>query len=207
MKKKYLSKIIILGIALVLVISGKARISSNGNIVLNNEAAKVEAEESNETTEASTKEYIRDEWESSNANQFYDPIRGITVGLKNYKLYLDTNVDITGPDFSYTCPYNGETIYDYTAIEWDHIIPIHYVFEHGGADWTREEKVAYCYDFEVGVNVNKHDNRVKSDKGPSEWLPEINQKWYCEQWLTIADKYNIIIAPEDMEVINEVLSK
>ena len=152
-------------------------------------------------------EYRRDDWESSAANTFYDPIRCVNVGLKNYKLYLDTQMDITSDGFQYVCPYSNEVIYDYKKVEWDHIIPLYYVHCHGGDQWTRDQKVEYCYNMDNGVNVSMGANRSKGAKGPSEWLPECNQEWYCQKWLEIADRYNIDIDDEDMRVINNVLGR
>lgn len=45
--------------------------------------------------------------------------------------------------------------------------------------------------------------RDKSDKGPSEWLPEANVDDYCYTWLVIAVSYDIPLSPEDVKVIRD----
>lgn len=110
-------------------------------------------------------------------------------------------------DFEYLCPYTDKWIYGKNQLEYDHIIPVSYVNRHGGKHWSAEKKNKYYYDVTVGVDVEKMSNRIKSDKGPSEWLPDYNKEDYCYTWLVIANKYDISIAPEDMAVIKNILSK
>lgn len=105
----------------------------------------------------------------------------------------------------YIDPYTNNKIYDISEVDYDHIIPLHYVNQHGGANWTEEQKRNFADDPEVGVCTNKSDNRTKSDKGPSEWLPKENKEQYCYSWLVIAEKYNLTISQDDMDVILNIL--
>lgn len=66
--------------------------------------------------------------------------------------------------------------------------------------WTNEEKNKYAYDQYIGVDVLNKSNRSKSDKGPSEWLPDKNISAYCYSWLVIASKYNIAMRKVDIKV-------
>lgn len=108
--------------------------------------------------------------------------------------------------FKYLDPYTNEYIYEETIMDRDHIIPLGYVNEHGGYYWDQSKKVEYAYDITVSVNVHRTQNRTKSDKGPSEYLPPANQASYCYTWLVIAAKYDISLSQEDMNVIKNVLN-
>lgn len=149
-------------------------------------------------------DYDRDEWTLSNGYIFYDENRNEKTGIRNYVLSEATDCDIKSDEFSYVDPYSGETCYDYSELDYDHIIPINYVATHGGNNWTTEEKQEYYYDTENGVDVSASLNRSKSNKGPSEWMPEINQKWYCYKWLEVACRYDINISQDDYNTIVEV---
>lgn len=157
--------------------------------------------------ESANVDYDRDDWQLSNGYIFYDEIRNEKVGLRNYYLYLNTNTDIKNKNkFVYQDPYTNEEGHNYDNYEYDHIIPINYVHQHGGYKWSEEQKNEYYYNLDNGVCVNTHDNRTKSDSGPSEWMPRCNQKWYCYKWLEIAVKYDITISQEDYDTICKILN-
>lgn len=103
---------------------------------------------------------------------------------------------------SYTDPYTGDKL-DINDSNFDHIIPLNYVNKHGGAGWSHSKKHQYATDVRVGVDVDGAINRDKSDKGPSEWLPDTNIDDYCYTWLVIAVSYDIALSPDDVRVIKE----
>lgn len=148
-------------------------------------------------SDASNDDYDRDSYTSS--SQYYKCNKGHEyTSIRKYGYYESEwyNKD----NDTYMDPYTDEDV-DFTNVDWDHIIPLHYVNQHGGSEWTDEEKKAFADNPSVGVNVNSSDNRAKSDKGPSEWLPDENKDDYCYTWLIIADKYNISISQDDMNTI------
>lgn len=101
--------------------------------------------------------------------------------------------------FVYNCPYTGIKIEDESKLDYDHIIPIKYVWDvcH---DWTNEQYNEYSYAQSIGVDVWYSANRSKSDKRPSEWLPDINIGNYCYTWLCIANEWDIPLFQEDIDV-------
>ena len=77
-----------------------------------------------------------------------------------------------------------------------------------GADkWTEEQCNEYAYDQFVGVDVFNSANRSKSDKGPTEWLPDENIEDYCYSWIVICSKYNLSMTQEELDIcIKEIKS-
>lgn len=155
-----------------------------------------------------TVEYNREAWEGQ-----------VTIDGENVRAWmiehsLDNQGGIGAYDkenadqFSYVCPYNGDTITTSRSIDRDHIIPVHYAHQHGFNESTKtsEELARFYYNVDNSVNVCASSNRTKSDKGPSEYMPEINKAAYCYSWLVIAKEYGISIAPADMEVIKNTLA-
>ena len=95
-------------------------------------------------------------------------------------------------------------------VNYDHIIPLSYVARAIGGDdaWSAEKRNTYAYDLEVGVTASQHLNNVKGAKGPSQFLPPDRKAAikYCYTWLVVANKYDIPIAKDDMQVIKDTLA-
>jgi hypothetical protein len=104
----------------------------------------------------------------------------------------------------YISPYSNQAI-TLKGTDYDHIIPLHYLNSHGAASWSTTKKKQFADDPTNGVDVSSHDNRVKSDSGPAEWMPDQNKDQYAYSWLVIADKYDISISSQDMNVIKNAL--
>ena len=98
-----------------------------------------------------------------------------------------------------------------STLDFDHIIALGYTHKWGDVKWSNKEKNRYAYDIYIGVDVLNKSNRSKSDKGPSEWLPDTNIADYCYSWLVIASKYDIALRQKDinvckLEVLNAISS-
>lgn len=114
-------------------------------------------------------------------------------------------------DFTYTCPYTGKVItdlddkkedQDFGNLDYNHIVSLSVVERSCPDWWTEKEKNAYAYNQLVGVNVLNSANRSKSDKGPTDWLPDINRGIYCYSWLVICQKYNLSMTKDEIQLCN-----
>ncbi|MDR0951112.1 MAG: HNH endonuclease family protein [Candidatus Ancillula sp.] len=111
-------------------------------------------------------------------------------------------------------PYSGEelTFDSATAvsrgIQIDHIIPLHYVNQHGGASWSAEKKEDYANNYDDLVAVGGAENEEKSDQGPAEWMPNNKNYWctYSERWAKIATKWGISVTNADYNKLKTVLN-
>lgn len=112
-------------------------------------------------------------------------------------------------DNTYMCPYTGTVIQDlddgksdndFGNLDYDHIVPLKSTYLRGAKDWTDEQKNEYAYDQWVGVDVLNSANRSKSDKGPCDYLPDINVEDYCYSWLMICSKYNLSMTQEEIDI-------
>lgn len=100
--------------------------------------------------------------------------------------------------FKYKCPYTGSIIEDKSKLDYDHIIPLNYVYQR--VDWEKAKCNEYAYAQSVGVDVSYSANRSKGSKGPSEWLPSVNVENYCYTWLRIAQEWDIPLSKADIEM-------
>lgn len=112
-------------------------------------------------------------------------------------------------DNTYMCPYTGTIIQDmddnkqdndFGNLDYDHIVSLHTVDRSCPDWWTDVERNAYAYDQAVGVDVLNKANRSKSDKTPSEWLPDTNVEDYCYHYLLICSKYDLAMTQADLDV-------
>lgn len=117
-----------------------------------------------------------------------------------------------GEDFTYQCPYTGTILndlddgkedYDFGQLDYDHIVPLKSAHLRGGKDWSDDKKNEYAYDQFVGVCVLNKANRSKSDKGPAEYLPDINVEDYCYSWLLICSKYDLAMTPQEIQICKD----
>lgn len=146
--------------------------------------------------------YNRTEWDG---NTKFTERDGKMYTARNYNLYFSPNYKGSSTSFEYIDPYSNKNIEKKSLIDRDHIIPIGYVNQHGGASWSAEKKRDYAFDVTVSVDVHRTLNRTKGDKGPAKWMTPANQESYCYTWLVIANKYDISISQEDYNVIAETL--
>ncbi|MBQ8218146.1 MAG: hypothetical protein IJZ79_00005, partial [Bacilli bacterium] len=111
--------------------------------------------------------------------------------------------------FTYTCPYTGAIIhdlddeeedYDFGNLDYDHIVPLKSAYIRGASEWTEEQMNEYSYNQWIGVDVLYSANRSKSDKGPCEYMPDINQEDYCYSWLMICSYYQLSMTQEEIDL-------
>lgn len=105
-------------------------------------------------------------------------------------------------------PYSGNVFTEPKKLDIDHIIPLSYVNQHGGSNWAPKTKKAYANDLDVLLAVSAKENRSKSDKGPSEYMPP-NKNYQCQYafgWVKVATKYGITVTQKDKDVLKTVLS-
>lgn len=137
-------------------------------------------------------------------------LNGEKVSRVKYDTYTSQYL-ISKDPFVYKDPYTDKEITDIKIIDFDHIIPLNYVAKYGDINWTNEQKNKFAQDENVGVSVLNKENRRKGAKGPSEWLPKVNQGDYCYSWLLIAKEFGIALRQQDIDTckvvcLNEIAS-
>lgn len=87
----------------------------------------------------------------------------------------------------------------------DHVIPLGYANRHGGSEWSASKKQEFANDTSQLWAVSAKENRSKSDKGPSEYMPGDNQCQYAQVWVQTASKYGLTLTSEDKQVLKSTL--
>lgn len=89
-------------------------------------------------------------------------------------------------------PFSGKRITKASDLDTDHVIPLKWANDHGGANWSPKIKEAFANDPLNLLAVDDGLNQSKGAKGPNEWMPP-NQAFRCEYidlWDKVLNKYS-----------------
>ena len=102
----------------------------------------------------------------------------------------------------------GIRLLDASDVDIDHVIPLSYAHRHGGSSWSAQKKEQFANDPLNLLPAYDMENRKKSDKGPSGYLPSDKNLAcsYIKRWHAIGIKYDLSIAPDDMVIIRDIIS-
>ena len=102
----------------------------------------------------------------------------------------------------------GVLLSDASDVDIDHVIPLSYAHRHGGFSWSPSKKKQFANDPLNLLPTYDIENRRKSDKGPSEYLPSDKDLAcaYIKRWQAIRIKYGLNIAPNDKVIIRNMIS-
>jgi 5-methylcytosine-specific restriction endonuclease McrA len=105
-----------------------------------------------------------------------------------------------GASREWLCPYTGHVFEDPSKLDVDHMIPLKYAHDHGGADWNPERKQEYANDLSHTdhlMAVSASANRQKGARGPAQWMPEVNKCEYALAWTGVARRWGLEIPDAD----------
>lgn len=88
-------------------------------------------------------------------------------------------------------------------IELDHVYPLSAAWDMGAYAWDKERRISFANDPLNLVAASKQQNRQKSDKLPSEWLPAAHKQrcWYVNRLADVARKYDLPLSSADLKVM------
>ncbi len=104
-------------------------------------------------------------------------------------------------------PYTDQTFTDASDIDTDHVVALANAWRSGASSWTDEERERYANDPDVLLSVEDNANQAKGDKGPEAWKPPNEEVWcdYAERWISIKDKYDLSVNPDEKAALEEML--
>ena len=125
---------------------------------------------------------------------------------QNVKLSTDGCAVESG---SFADPYSGVTGLDKSQMQIDHSVPLGYAARHGEQEWSAQKKQDYANDLSQGhlIAVYGKENIEKSDKGPSEWMPDKDQCGYAKNFADILFKWKLSTSKADHDVMQNVIQQ
>ncbi|WP_346836663.1 DUF1524 domain-containing protein [Microbulbifer sp. SAOS-129_SWC] len=90
-------------------------------------------------------------------------------------------------------PYTGHFYRKASDLDVEHIVPLKWAHDHGGAYWSAERKHQFAEDPDNLWLVDDGRNQSKGDRGPDEWMPPYKPvaRIYVERFMAIARKYGL----------------
>lgn len=172
--------------------------------------------------------YNRREW-SNSSFAAYGSVSCWSVRDEVIKRQADPGTLRISPDgcsveaVSFTDPYSGKKITEDTKqevaknIQIDHMVPVSYIDSNGGEAWPSSLKDSYYNDMDPGylIAVSSDENSLKSDYGPSNYLPTAGAKYqlaYAQDWVSVLKRYaskgaNATIEQSDYNTIMNIFDQ
>jgi hypothetical protein len=88
-----------------------------------------------------------------------------------------------------------------SAVQIDHVVPLHYAWNVGAAKWTMPERVQFANDTYLELlAVDGPQNQAKGDDGPSQWLPPSYSYrcTYMQRFTDVLRMYHLPIVAADL---------
>ena len=93
--------------------------------------------------------------------------------------------------------WENKTYYLPREIDIDHTVPLAWAWRHGANTWLQIQKENYANNFREKyylLPLSASANRAKGDRGPDEWLPEINRCFYIITFQNIVKQNKLILS-------------
>ncbi|WP_237057052.1 GmrSD restriction endonuclease domain-containing protein [Microbulbifer sediminum] len=145
---------------------------------------------------ASAADYQRDEWLPRWSDSDRDCQDTRHELLERYSL---APVTYTRPDRCrvktglWLDPYTGNFYTLASDLDVEHIVPLKWAHDHGGAGWSRARKRQFAEDPENLWLVDDGRNQSKGQRGPDQWMPPYGPvaEIYVERFTAIVSKYGL----------------
>lgn len=143
-------------------------------------------------TQSQSGGYDRDDW------PHWSDDDGDCMNTRHEMLLAQADGDVNlSPDGCYVStgtwlgPFSGKTYHRASDLDVDHVIPLKWAHDHGGASWSINKKERFANDPVNLLVVDDGLNQSKGAKGPSDWMPP-NHSFRCEyleQWRLVLERY------------------
>ncbi|QFT55450.1 DUF1524 domain-containing protein [Microbulbifer sp. THAF38] len=106
-------------------------------------------------------------------------------------------------------PYTGNFYSKASDLDVEHIVPLKWAHDHGGASWSRELKRQFAEDIDNLWLVDDGRNQSKGHRGPNEWMPPYAPvgKIYVQRFISIVDKYGLSLSPSESQRLRTMASE
>jgi len=106
-------------------------------------------------------------------------------------------------------PYSGKYWFLASDLDIDHLVPLHWAYNHGGRDWTNKKKTIFANDIENLIAVEDGLNQEKGSKGPDNWLPPKKsfQCLYVKKFDKVVKKYKLNYGSKEEIFIKKFLKQ
>ena len=108
-------------------------------------------------------------------------------------------------------PYTNITYFFASDLDVDHVVPLYDAWQSGAYLWTDFKRKEFANDMIFDdhlIAVDKSENRQKSAKNPSEWMPP-NSSFHCEYvsiWIEIKYLWELTVTTAEYNFLDSTLT-
>jgi hypothetical protein len=102
---------------------------------------------------------------------------------------------------------NGAFFYS-KEVDVDHTVPLSWAWRHGADKWTKQMKENYANNYTDQYHLlplSIKANRTKSDRGPDEWMPEVNRCLYINTFINIVNKNQLTLSEKEKTIYDQII--
>lgn len=153
--------------------------------------------------------YSRDDWPhwSDSDNDCQNTRHEILISTSKTPVTFKTGDGCNVASGEWFDQYSGDTFFDSTDLDLDHVVPLKFAHGHGGDIWNRELKEIFANDIDNLLLVKASLNRQKGAKGLDEWLPP-NHLYRCKyvaKFNAVMEKYQLKYIPAEQRIVERMV--
>jgi hypothetical protein len=104
-------------------------------------------------------------------------------------------------------PYTGNTYYDPSDIDVDHVVPLANAWRSGASTWTDAKRERFANIPLDLLSVEDNANASKGDKGPEAWKPPRTAYHcaYARKWINIKHYWRLSVTSQEKSALEQML--
>ncbi|MEM0513929.1 HNH endonuclease family protein [Pseudoalteromonas sp. YIC-827] len=155
-------------------------------------------------------EYNRDDWAHwlDEDNDCQDTRAEVLIAQSQAQVSFNDPKQCRVTTGAWADPYSGKLFTNDDDLDIDHIVPLKFASEHGGAHWSHSEKARFANDMDNLLAVDNSLNRSKGAKGPTEWMPP-KHEYRCEylaRFNAVMNKYRLSYTAQEQRTLTKMTS-
>lgn len=112
---------------------------------------------------------------------------------------------------SWVSSYDGKVLTDPRVLDVDHVVALKEAWDSGAHAWTADRRRAFANDLthpDSLVAVSASSNRSKSDKDPSQWLPQrSDQCRYAIAWVGVKLRWGLSADAKEVAALRTLAAR
>ncbi|MBM3668966.1 MAG: HNH endonuclease [Actinobacteria bacterium] len=104
--------------------------------------------------------------------------------------------------------YDGRTTTEARTFDIDHMVPLKEAWDSGAWRWDARTRETFANDVGYSgslIAVTAGSNRSKSDRDPTEWLPDRDVCWYAKTWVAVKYRWRLAVDSTEKSALTRIL--
>lgn len=105
--------------------------------------------------------------------------------------------------------YDRDVTSNSSSFDIDHYVPLKEAWDSGAWRWNASTRERFANDLGYRgslIAVSASSNRSKSDRDPSDWLPEFGTCRYAKTWVAVKFRWRLAVDSEEKATLSRILS-